>query len=191
MTQSHSLIEEYCADAKVTSGSLSRHYWTVLVLAALPIALIGLWIFHLAGASVRPDYFDLITNSGVALKQVIPLMILLTGAPIIIMLTLPDIRQMRFLVGPCDQIPIKLIAQRLGSVGFKRLPVRGWIHIIAPRLTVGILAVLGLVIFKGQFNGGQLSLDPRLNSLALDGAVNSHGDANKNPDDDHNYQQFH
>ena len=67
MTQSHSLIEEYCADAKVTSGSLSRHYWTVLVLAALPIALIGLWIFHLAGASVRPDYFDLILNSGVAI----------------------------------------------------------------------------------------------------------------------------
>ena len=63
MTQSHSLIEEYCADAKVTSGSLSRHYWTMLVSVPLPIALIGLWIFHLAGASVRPDYFDLITNA--------------------------------------------------------------------------------------------------------------------------------
>jgi len=157
MTQSHSLIEELCADAKVTSGSLSRHYWTVLVSAALPIALIGLWIFHLAGASVRPDYFDLITNSGVALKQLIPLMILLTGAPIIIMLMRPETRlsgNILPLVAALSILPIMMVWTLAPLTGEARLSLiqgDGFVQCLLSisALSVGLIAAQITVLRNG------------------------------------------
>lgn len=157
MTQSNSLIEELCADTKVTSGSLSRHYWTMLVSTALPIALIGLWIFHLAGASVRPDYFERITNSAVALKQLIPLMILLTGSPIIIMLMRPETRlsgNILPLVVALSILPIMMIwtlAPLTGEARFSLIQGDRFVQCLSSisALSIGLIAAQITVLRNG------------------------------------------
>ena len=45
------------------------------------------------------------------------------------------------------------------------------------------MTFFGLVIFKGQFDGGELGFKAGLDRLAFHTAVNPHGDGGKNPDD--------
>ena len=157
MTQSDPFIEKFCAEAKVTSGSLSRHYWTMLISTALPIALIGLWVFHLAGASVRPDYFELVTNSAVALKQLIPLVILLTGAPIIIMLMRPETRlsaNIVPLVAALSILPIMMVwtlAPLTSEARFSLIQGGGYIQCLLSisALSVGLIAAQIAVLRNG------------------------------------------
>lgn len=64
-------------------------------LVAMPIwggAVIAIWlaILYQAGSGIRPDYFSLIANPLIAMKQIVPLAIIMVGVPLLLLLMRPE-----------------------------------------------------------------------------------------------------
>ena len=77
-------------ESSPTLGTLKRKYCVFVLAVTLILAFAALWIFNSLGASVRPNYFELIQHPLIAIKQVVPLFILLAAAPLSLLLMRPE-----------------------------------------------------------------------------------------------------
>ena len=77
-------------ESPLTLGTLKRRYCVSVLAVTLILAFAALWIFNSLGASVRPNYFELVQHPLVAMKQAVPLLILLAAAPLGLLLMRPE-----------------------------------------------------------------------------------------------------
>ena len=56
-------------ESPLTLGTLKRRYCVSVLAVTLVLAFAALWIFNSLGASVRPNYFELVQHPLVAMKQ--------------------------------------------------------------------------------------------------------------------------
>jgi len=92
MDKINDLIEQLSGDTAIVRGSLRQRYLYVVSAATFVIAVAGLWVFHIAGSSVRPEYLQVIQDPVVAAKQGVPLIIALVALPLSMMLLRPEAR---------------------------------------------------------------------------------------------------
>jgi hypothetical protein len=83
-------VESLTFESAPTLGTLKRKYCVFVLAVTLILAFAALWIFNSLGASVRPNYFELIQHPLIAIKQVVPLFILLAAAPLSLLLMRPE-----------------------------------------------------------------------------------------------------
>ena len=92
MNRTHQLIEQLSNDPLVSGESLKKSYFFVLLCAGLVISSLGLAVFHIAGAPIRPGYLQVIGQPLIAVKQIVPLLIVITAAPLVALLARPEVR---------------------------------------------------------------------------------------------------
>ena len=90
MNKTDLLIEQLSAAPRLNAKSVNPRYWGTLLLVSLPIAALALWVFYQAGAPMRADYMGAIAYPLVAVKQLVPMFVMLTAVLLSIMLMRPE-----------------------------------------------------------------------------------------------------
>ncbi|MGC6485299.1 MAG: NrsF family protein [Candidatus Puniceispirillales bacterium] len=90
MTRTDHLIDRLSAEPEIKTVPVIKLYAGVLAAVTLAIGLIGLWALGQWGNPVREGYPRLMLQPLVAAKQLIPLLIVATAIPLVILLARPE-----------------------------------------------------------------------------------------------------